>query len=149
MTEKQKIMNIMEKHKTYFENVKGVDVAFSTKGEYFFYEYNEKYNDYPMFVKFNTAEELEQIIEENIATDFCVHLQDIAEEMLHTLDETGIQDVDVTNISQECSEMNHKILINAFMTFSKVIKRVYKDMQPFQDWVDHLNGVKESGVWFE
>lgn len=146
MTEKQRIMEMMEKHKAYFENVKGVDVAFSTKGECFFYEYNEEYRDYPTFVKFSTAEELEQIIEENIATDYCVNLQDIAEEMLHTLDETGIQNVDVTNISQECSEMNRKTLINAFVIFSKVIERVYKDMQPFQAWVDHLNGVKESGV---
>lgn len=146
MTEKQRIINMVEKYKTYFENVKGVDVAFSTKGEYFFYEYNEKYNDYPMFVKFTTAEELEQIIEENIATDFCVHLQDIAEEMLHVLDGTGVQDVDVTNISQECSEMNRRILINAFVAFSKVIEKVYKDMQPFQAWVNHLNEFKDSGV---
>ena len=146
MTEKQRIINMVEKYKTYFENVKGVDVAFSTKGEYFFYECNEKYNDYPMFVKFTTAEELEQIIEENIATDFCVHLQDIAEEMLHVLDGTGVQDVDVTNISQECSEMNRRILINAFVAFSKVIEKVYKDMQPFQAWVNHLNEFKDSGV---
>ncbi|MBR2403492.1 MAG: hypothetical protein IKB01_12145 [Lachnospiraceae bacterium] len=146
MTEKQRIMEMMEKHKAYFENVKGVDVAFSTKGECFFYEYNEEYRDYSTFVKFSTAEELEQIIDENIATDYCVNLQDIAEEMLHTLDETDIQNVDVTNISQECSEMNRKTLINAFVIFSKVIERVYKDMQPFQAWVDHLNGVKESGV---
>ena len=75
-----------------------------------------------------------------------MHLQDIAEEMLHILDETGIQDVDVTNISQECSEMNRRILINAFVTFSRVIEKVYKDMQPFQAWVNHLNEFKDSGV---
>ena len=85
MTEKQRIEKMMEKHRAYFENVKGVDVAFSTKGDSFFYEYNEEYNEYTTYVRFFTAEELEQIIEDNIATDYCIQLQAITEETLREL----------------------------------------------------------------
>ena len=67
MTERQRIEKILEKHREYFENVEGVDVAFSTKGDFFFYEYNEKYHEYSTFIRFFPAEELELIIEDNIA----------------------------------------------------------------------------------
>ena len=138
MTEKQRIVSVMEKNKAYFENVRDVDVAFSAKGEYFFYEYNEKYNDYPTFVKFSTAKELEQIIEENIATDFCVNLQEIAEEMLHVLDGPERMEIDVTDGSQSKSDLDRRTLVNAFVTFVRVIEDVYKKMQPLQEWVNTL-----------
>ena len=138
MTEKQRIVSVMEKNKAYFENVRDVDVAFSAKGEYFFYEYNEKYNDYPTLVKFSTAKELEQIIEENIATDFCVNLQEIAEEMLHVLDGPERMEIDVTDGSQSKSDLDRRTLVNAFVTFVRVIEDVYKKMQPLQEWVNTL-----------
>ena len=138
MTEKQRIVSVLEKHKAYFENVRGVDVAFSAKGEYFFYEYNEKYDDYPTFVKFSTAEELEQIIEENIATDFCVNLQEIAEEMLQVLDGPERMEIDVTDGSQSKSDLDRRTLVNAFVTFVRVIEDVYKKVQPLQEWVNTL-----------
>ena len=144
MTEKQRIVNMMKKHKAYFENVKGVDVAFSAKGEYFFYEHSEKYSDYPVFVKFMTAEELEQIIEENIATDFCVNLEEIAEEMVHVLDGSGRQEIDVTDISQDKSDLDRRTLVNAFMTFSRIIDDVHKKMQPFQEWVNTLVDLEDE-----
>ena len=145
MTEKQRIMEMMEKHKAYFENVKGVDVAFSTKGECFFYEYNEEYRDYPTFVKFSTAEELEQLIEENIATDYCVNLQDIAEEMLQVLDAPIGQGIDVTDVSQEVdSDLNRKILINTFLAFSEVIEKVYRNMHPFTEWIHDVKVQEEK-----
>lgn len=72
MDEKEKILRVMKKYGGYFRT-EHRDVAFSTKGEYFFYAYSERYKNYEAFVRFNTAEELEKIIIGEIAEDIeCV-----------------------------------------------------------------------------
>lgn len=72
MDEKEKILRVMKKYGGYF-GTEHRDVAFSTNGEYFFYAYSERYENYEAFVRFNTAEELEKIIIGEIAEDIeCV-----------------------------------------------------------------------------
>ena len=143
MTEKERIIAMMQKHKAYFENVKGVDIAFSTKGEYFFYEYDENHSSYITFIKFSTAEELEQIIEESIATEYCVNLQEICESMLQETDILMRQEIDVTEISGLYSSVDRTALINAFTTFTSVIDKVYERTQPFKKWVEDLTMQKD------
>ena len=138
MTEKQRIERMMEKHKAYFENVKGVDVAFSTKGDSFFYEYNEEYNEYTTYVRFFTAEELEQIIEDNIATDYCIQLQAITEETLRELDAPARQEISVDTVVMNSYSLNREILTNAFIAFYNMLEKAYEYMKPFKNWTEDL-----------
>ena len=135
MSEKQRILGMVEKHKAYFENVKGVDVAISTKGDFFFYEYDEKCNDYNTFVKFSTAEELEQIIEENIATDYCLYLQNGMEEITMAMDRFRGQEIDYGDMETSCTDMDRKVLVEAFRTFTMVVEALYDSIAPYKDWV--------------
>lgn len=61
MSEYEKIQEVIKKHEEYFKNGKA-DVAVSSKGKYFFYEYEERYGNFETFIEFQTAEELEKII---------------------------------------------------------------------------------------
>lgn len=135
MSEKQRILEMVEKHKTYFDNVKGVDVAISTKGEYFFYEYDEKYNDYSTFAKFSTAEELEQIIEENIATYYCMNLQNGMEEITLAMDKFRGREIDYGDMLTSVSDTDRKVLVEAFRTFTMVVEALYDSIAPYKDWV--------------
>ena len=144
MTEKQRIERMMEKHKAYFENVKGVDVAFSTKGDCFFYEYNEEYNEYTTYVRFFTAEELEQIIEDNIATDYCIQLQAITEETLRELDAPARQEISVDTVVMNSYSLNREILTNAFIAFYNMLEKAYEYMKPFKNWTEDLECKSES-----
>ena len=45
MTEHEKILKTVEKHKSFFEHSES-DVAISTKGIYIFFNYSKKYDDY-------------------------------------------------------------------------------------------------------
>lgn len=93
MDEKDKILRVMKKYGGYF-GMEHRDVAFSTKGEFFFYSYSEKYKNYEVFIRFNTAEELEKIIIGEIAEDIeCVmavatesiymHMEEVEEEVIY------------------------------------------------------------------
>lgn len=138
MTEKQRIEKMMEKHRAYFENVKGVDVAFSTKGDSFFYEYNEEYNEYTTYVRFFTAEELEQIIEDNIATDYCIQLQAITEETLRELDAPARQEISIDTVAMNRYSLNRAILTNAFIAFYNMLEKSYEYIKPFKNWTEDL-----------
>ena len=121
MRERDEILRMLEKHKDYFENVPRVDVAFSTKGDCFFYEYDDVHQEYIIFKKFRSAEELENLIEENIATDFCVNIQQLVESVLCSLDDTFDHEVEETGLST----MDRRILMKTFVAFSKALEEVY------------------------
>ena len=129
MSERDKIIKMLEKHKDYFENVPGVDVAFSMKGDCIFYEYDD--NHCIVFKKFHFAEDLEELIEENIACVFCWNIQALSETVLYSMDDTCEHDADNNRLSAE----ERRILINAFVAFTDTLEQVYQKMQPFQNWV--------------
>lgn len=133
MDEKQQIQQMLEKHKAYLENNPKVDVALCTKGGGFFYEYNEEYEDYPVFVRFQTAQELEAIMEENIATDYCIALQDFVEDVEESLmSRDGCIRVD---LREEISAMDRRILLRTFRTIYEQIESTHNKLLPLKDWV--------------
>lgn len=117
--EKERILKVLEKHREYFENVGYVDVAFSTKGDCFFYEYDEEHDMYTTFVKISSAEELDQIIEENIATEFCVNLESALENVVFELDSPRRDEIEV-DTQPLITDWDRKILINAFAAFMRL-----------------------------
>ena len=133
MDERQRIMEILKKHKAYLENVKDVDVALCTKGGGFFYEYNEKDNTYNVFVKFQTADELDAIIEENIATNFCTELTSIAEETSYRLSDYEWGDI---NPDQKFDDSDRRLLIHAFKGFYERIETAYHNLAPLKPWIE-------------
>lgn len=134
MSERDKIMKMLEKHKDYFENVHRVDVAFSMKGDCIFYEYDDVHTDWIVCEKFHSAEELEELIEENIASDFCVNIQQLSESVLYSIDHAREQDAENGRLSTE----ERRTLINAFVAFTDALEQVYQKMQPFQKWVNKM-----------
>ena len=68
MNEKQKIQSILENYKGLFE-VTDMDVAESVKGCWYFSRYNKEYDYYDVFTRFETAEELAEIILGELAMD--------------------------------------------------------------------------------
>lgn len=69
MTEKEKVLQVIEKYKEFFDGEDGIDVAISAKGEFFFYSYAKELTYFDYFIKFQTAEELERIIIGNMVND--------------------------------------------------------------------------------
>lgn len=69
MSEKEKVLQVIEKYKEFFDGEDGIDVAISAKGEFFFYSYAKEFTYFDYFIKFHTAEELERIIIGNMAND--------------------------------------------------------------------------------
>ena len=69
MSEREKVLQVIEKYKEFFDGKDGIDVAISAKGEFFFYSFSKEYDYFDHFIKFNTAEELERIIIGNMAND--------------------------------------------------------------------------------
>ena len=57
MTEKEKIVNLIETHKAILEAT-DMDVAESMKGQWFFSRYNKEFDYYDTLVRFETAKEL-------------------------------------------------------------------------------------------
>ena len=133
MSERDKMIKMLEKHKDYFENVPRVDVAFSMKGDCIFYEYDDFHNDCIVFEKFFSAEDLEELIEENIASDFCGNIQELSETVLYSMG-TCEQDSKNSRLSTE----ERRTLINAFVAFTDVLEQVYQKMQSFQSWVNTM-----------
>ena len=137
MSERDKMIKMLEKHKDYFENVPRVDVAFSMKGDCIFYEYDDVHNDCIVFEKFYSAEDLEELIEENIASDFCGNIQELSETVLYSIEDTCEQDAENSRLSTE----ERRTLINAFVAFTDTLEQVYQAMKPFKSWV---NAVKNN-----
>lgn len=69
MTEKEKVLQVIEKYKEFFDGEDGIDVAISAKGEFFFYSYAKEFTYFDYFIKFHMAEELERIIIGNMVND--------------------------------------------------------------------------------
>ena len=140
---KEKILKVLEKHKEYFENVGYVDVAFSTKGDCFFYEYDEEHDMYPTFVKISSAEELDQIIEENIATEFCVNLECAMEDMMYEMEGTRREEIEV-DPQPVVSALDRKILIKAFAAFIGSVESVHDKLQLYKKWVGEMEKQTEK-----
>lgn len=69
MSEKEKVLQVIEKYKEFFDGEDGIDVAISAKGEFFFYSYAKEFKYFDHFIQFHTAEELERIIIGNMVND--------------------------------------------------------------------------------
>jgi len=79
MTEKQKIKKLISKFKPLFE-VTDMDVAESIKGEWFFCRYNPENKYYDVLARFETAEELAEIMLGEIASDVLTTIDCVPEE---------------------------------------------------------------------
>ena len=96
MDERERVKEIINKYQDFFHLKKGADVAFSLKGDFYYYEYVEKYHNYDIFTKFRTAEELELIILGSIAAEV-----ECALEELMPLAQEGIEEVDESLLEQK------------------------------------------------
>lgn len=141
--EKERILKVLEKHREYFENVGYVDVAFSTKGDCFFYEYDEEHDMYTTFVKISSAEELDQIIEENIATEFCVNLECAMEDMMYEMEGTRREEIEV-DPQPMVSALDRKILIKAFAAFIASVESVHDKLKLYKNWVGEMETQTEK-----
>lgn len=95
--------------------MKGADVAFSLKGDFYYYEYVEKYHNYDIFTRFRTAEELERIILGSIAAEV-----ECALEELMPLAQEGIEEVDESLLEQE---VDYGYFIRRLMHILKMLKQ--------------------------
>ena len=86
MTEDEKIKEVIAKYDSFFENTVS-DVGHTKKGVWFFYEYDEEHDYYTSFFRFETAEELEQIIAEVLAEEFNILIEITAENIFHEINE--------------------------------------------------------------
>ena len=71
MNENEKIKKLVEEYKGLFE-VTDMDVAESMKGQWFFSRYDKENDYYDVFVRFETAKELAEIILGELAMDIFV-----------------------------------------------------------------------------
>ena len=94
MTEDEKIRKVIAKYEHFFENTIS-DVGHTKKEVWFFYEYDEKYKCYKSFFRFETADELEQIIIGVIANELNILIKIIGENVHHEIEgnETEINDI--------------------------------------------------------
>lgn len=81
MTEKEKVLQVIEKYREFFDGEDGIDVAISAKGEFFFYSYAKEFTYFDYFIKFHTAEELERIIIGNMVNDVNCIVEPLIDEL--------------------------------------------------------------------
>ena len=79
MSENEKIKKLIEEHKALFE-VTNMDVAETMKGQWFFSRYNKEMDYYDVITRFETAEELAEIVLGELATDLFVTIDCAPEE---------------------------------------------------------------------
>ena len=115
MNERERIKEVISKYEDFFKMKMGADVAFSQKGDFFYYEYVEKYHNYDIFTKFCTAEELEKIILGSIAAEV-----ECAVEELMPLSQEGIEEVDESLLEQQ---FDYGYFINRLFHILKILKR--------------------------
>lgn len=75
------------------------DVGHTKKGVWFFYEYDEEHDYYTSFFRFETAEELEQLIAEVLAEEFNTLIEITAENIFRGLDDIAAE---ISDASQTC-----------------------------------------------
>ena len=78
MTEKQKIKKILKEFRAIFK-VTDMDVAESMKGEWFFSRYNKENHYYDVIARFETAEELAEIMLGELASDILTTIDCVPE----------------------------------------------------------------------
>lgn len=81
MSEKEKVLQVIEKYKEFFDGEDGIDVAISAKGEFFFYSYAKEFTYFDYFIKFHTAEELERIVIGNMVNDVNCIVEPLIDEL--------------------------------------------------------------------
>lgn len=91
MTENEKIEQIIQKYDSYFQN-SNADVGHTSKNMWFFYDYDEAHDYYNSFIRFHSAEELEQIIIGMIADDLNLLIEIAAENTHYALRDININD---------------------------------------------------------
>ena len=80
MTEREKILKLVEEHKAIFE-VTDMDVVETRKGNWLFCRYNEEDGYYDALVHFKTAEDLAEIMLGELALDIFTTIDCEPEEM--------------------------------------------------------------------
>lgn len=119
MSEKEKVLQVVENYKEFFDGNDGIDVAISVKGEFFFYSFNEKYNYYDHFIQFHTAEQLERIIIGNMVNDANCIIEPLADEL--EMQTRNIQDVlkddfdfkdEIVNLSRHLASVEQALSAN-------------------------------------
>lgn len=79
MTEKEKILKLLENHKDLFKAT-DMDVFESVKGQWFFTRYNSEFDYFDAIATFKTAEELARIILGEISADLFVTIDGCSED---------------------------------------------------------------------
>lgn len=79
MSEYEKIKKLITEHKALFD-VTDMDVAESIKGQWFFSRYNKEMDYYEALVRFETAEELAEIMVGELSTDIFVSIDSAPED---------------------------------------------------------------------
>lgn len=127
MSEYEKIQEVMKKHEEYFRNGKA-DIAISSKGRYFFFEFDTKYQNFETFIEFQTAEELEKIILSTVADDLDLLLAIIGDNVAGRF-----RDLDVESA---------KDWYNEGESITKAIKRLVAftdDLEEYGSWLKNTS----------
>lgn len=95
MTEDEKIKRVIARYDSFFRSTIS-DVGHTKKGVWFFYEYDEEHDYYNSFFRFETAEELIQIIAEVAAEDINIMLEMAAENISREINDITIEINDAT-----------------------------------------------------
>ena len=130
MTEHEKILKTVEKHKSFFEHSES-DVAISTKGIYIFFNYSKKYDDYWDFIIFHTAEELERIITDSVATCLCMSIENTVEVLDKTLNPKSYLTTPMTP-DDYCVDQNR--LTKMFSVLAESLTYAYENIHPLEKW---------------
>lgn len=139
MTEDEKIKEVIAKYDSFFENTVS-DVGHTKKGVWFFYEYDEKHDYYTSFFRFETAEELEQIIAEVLAEEFNILIEITVENVFRELDNIATE---INDASQTC----YAICIPNLLKNMEVLNKEYqKSAERLEVIFQSLLGVFKN-VW--
>ena len=103
MSEKEKVLQVIEKYKEFFDGEDGIDVAISAKGEFFFYSYAKEFTYFYYFIKFHTAEELERIIIGNMVNG----VNSIVEPLI---DELEMQTRQIDSLDTEAYDFRDEVM---------------------------------------
>jgi len=127
MNEQEKIKEIMAEYKEVFANGNRA-VAFSSYGDYFFYQLGEKQGTYDTFVKFRTADELVSIIRTIVIECVSDNISCAADDLFFSMQEIRVKQYDLDRFcyktellrlldGMEVIKRQSKILMDSFGDF--------------------------------
>lgn len=127
MTEDEKIKRMIQKYDGYFKN-SNADVGHTSKNVWFFYEYDEEHDYYNSFIRFHTAEELEQIIAGLIADDLSLLIEITVENTHYALRDVDINDAVEKDYGDCIPKLlkNMEVLIREYQKSAGRIEVIFK-----------------------